>query len=63
MSFADWDRARPNVASFGLAGSQGIVRRVRDLKDRRQVDVTLTEKGVALYPQINAGLHKVYDTC
>lgn len=40
--------------------AKGIVRRMRDLKDRRQVNVTLTEKGIALYPQINAGLHKVY---
>jgi DNA-binding MarR family transcriptional regulator len=43
--------------------AKGIVRRVRDSKGRRQVNVTLTEKGVALYPQINAGLHKVYGTC
>jgi DNA-binding MarR family transcriptional regulator len=40
--------------------AKGIVRRVRDLEDRRQVNVTLTEKGVALYPQINAAVHKVY---
>jgi DNA-binding MarR family transcriptional regulator len=40
--------------------AKGIVRKVRDLEDRRQVNVTLTEKGVALYPQINAAVHKVY---
>jgi DNA-binding MarR family transcriptional regulator len=40
--------------------AKGIVRRVRDLEDRRQVNVTLTDKGAALYPQINAGIHKVY---
>ena len=40
--------------------AKGIVRRVRDLDDRRQVNVALTEKGVALYPQINAALCKVY---
>lgn len=40
--------------------AKGIVRRVRDSKDRRQVNVTLTDKGAALYPQINAGIHKVY---
>ena len=37
-----------------------IVRRVRDLEDRRQVNVALTDKGVALCPHINAALHKVY---
>lgn len=40
--------------------AKGIVSKVRDLADRRQVIVTLTEKGAALYPQINAGIHKVY---
>ncbi|KFC73423.1 MarR family winged helix-turn-helix transcriptional regulator [Massilia sp. LC238] len=40
--------------------AKGIVRRVRDLEDRRQVNVALTDKGVALCPQINAALHKVY---
>jgi DNA-binding MarR family transcriptional regulator len=40
--------------------AKGIVRRERDSKDRRQVNVTLTEKGAALYPQINARIHKVY---
>jgi DNA-binding MarR family transcriptional regulator len=40
--------------------AKGLVRRVRDLDDRRQVNVTLTEKGAALYPQITAGTHKVY---
>ncbi|TWI60890.1 DNA-binding MarR family transcriptional regulator [Pseudoduganella lurida] len=40
--------------------AKGIVRRERDRQDARQVHVTLTEKGVALYPQINAGLQKVY---
>lgn len=40
--------------------AKGIVRKVRDLEDRRQVNVTLTEKGAALYPQITAGIHKVY---
>jgi hypothetical protein len=64
MGFANWpDRARPTVASFGLLEAKGIVRRVRDSKGRRQVNVTLTEKGIALYPQINAGLHKDYGTC
>jgi DNA-binding MarR family transcriptional regulator len=42
--------------------AKGIVLRERDLKDRRQVNVTLTEKGAALYPEINARLHKVYAT-
>lgn len=40
--------------------AKGIVRKVRDLEDRRQVNVTLTEKGVALYPQITAAIQKVY---
>lgn len=40
--------------------AKDIVCRVRDAKDRRQVNVTLTEKGIALYPRIHAGLHKVY---
>jgi DNA-binding MarR family transcriptional regulator len=40
--------------------AKGIVRKVRDLQDRRQVNVTLSEKGAALYPQINAGGHQVY---
>lgn len=40
--------------------AKGIIRKERDLADRRQVNVTLTEKGAALYPQINAGVHKVY---
>jgi DNA-binding MarR family transcriptional regulator len=40
--------------------AKDIVRRVRDVEDRRQVNVTLTKKGAALYPRINAGLHKVY---
>lgn len=40
--------------------AKGMVCRVRDLKDRRQVNITLTEKGVALYPEINARLQKVY---
>jgi DNA-binding MarR family transcriptional regulator len=40
--------------------AKDIVRRVRDLKDRRQVNVILTEKGAALYPQIDAALRKVY---
>lgn len=40
--------------------AKGIVRRVRDLKDRRQVNVVLTDKGAALCPQINAALHKIY---
>lgn len=39
---------------------KGIVRRERDSDDRRQVNITLTEKGAALYPQINAAIHKVY---
>lgn len=32
--------------------AKGIVRRVRDALDRRQVNVELTPKGSALYPQI-----------
>ncbi|MRW82847.1 MarR family transcriptional regulator [Pseudoduganella sp. FT26W] len=40
--------------------AKGILRRGRDLEDRRQVNITLTEKGAALYPQINAAIHKVY---
>lgn len=40
--------------------AKGIVRRVRDLEDRRQVNVVLTDKGAALCPQINVALHKVY---
>lgn len=40
--------------------AKGIVRKVRDEADRRQVNVILTEKGVALYPQINAVIHEVY---
>lgn len=40
--------------------AKGIVRKVRDLQDKRQVNVTLTEKGAALYPRINAGVQKVY---
>lgn len=39
---------------------KGIVRKVRDLQDRRQVNVTLTKKGTELYPQITAATHKVY---
>jgi len=42
--------------------AKGIVLRVRGLQDRRQVNITLTEKGAALYPEINARLHKVYRT-
>ncbi|GGZ02524.1 MarR family winged helix-turn-helix transcriptional regulator [Pseudoduganella plicata] len=40
--------------------AKGIIRKVRDQADGRQVNVELTEKGIALYPQINAGLRKVY---
>jgi DNA-binding MarR family transcriptional regulator len=40
--------------------AKGIVRKVRDLQDGRQVNVVLTAKGCALYPQVNAGLQKVY---
>jgi DNA-binding MarR family transcriptional regulator len=40
--------------------AKGIILKARDSEDRRQVNVTLTEKGVALFPQINAALHKVY---
>lgn len=40
--------------------AKGIVRKERDVQDGRQVNVTLTEKGVALYPHINAALQKVY---
>jgi DNA-binding MarR family transcriptional regulator len=40
--------------------AKGIFRKVRDQADRRQVNVTLTEKGIALYPQIDAVIHKVY---
>jgi DNA-binding MarR family transcriptional regulator len=40
--------------------AKGIIRKQRDLDDRRQVNVTLTEKGAALYPQITASTHRVY---
>jgi DNA-binding MarR family transcriptional regulator len=40
--------------------AKGIVRKVRDLEDRRQVNVTLTKKGAELYPRITAATHKVY---
>lgn len=39
---------------------KGIVRRVKDSDDRRQVNVELTEKGKGLYPQIMPILTKVY---
>lgn len=40
--------------------AKGIVRKVLDQANRRQVNVTPTEKGIALYPQINAVIRKVY---
>ena len=40
--------------------AKGIIRKVRDGADGRQVNVELTEKGVALYPQVDAGMQKVY---
>ena len=40
--------------------AKGIVRRVRNVEDRRQVNVVLTDKGAALCPQINVALHKIY---
>lgn len=40
--------------------AKGIIRRERDQADGRQVNIVLTEKGVALYPQIEARRQKVY---
>ena len=40
--------------------AKGMVRKVRDLDDRRQVNVTLTDKGRALYPLITAAISKVH---
>jgi DNA-binding MarR family transcriptional regulator len=40
--------------------AKGIVQKVRDLDDRRQVNVTLTDKGAALYPQIMEATQQVY---
>jgi DNA-binding MarR family transcriptional regulator len=40
--------------------AKGIVRRVRDGADRRQVQVKLTEKGQQLSPQIMPAIAKVY---
>jgi DNA-binding MarR family transcriptional regulator len=40
--------------------AKGIIQKVRDLDDRRQVNVTLTDKGAALYPQIMAATQQVY---
>jgi DNA-binding MarR family transcriptional regulator len=40
--------------------AKDIVRRTRDSDDRRQVNVELTSKGTALYPQIMEILARVY---
>ncbi|MDB5960195.1 MAG: MarR family transcriptional regulator [Massilia sp.] len=40
--------------------AKGIVRRVREGADRRQVQVELTEKGQALSPQIMPAIARVY---
>ncbi len=40
--------------------AKGIVRRVRDVADRRQVQVELTDKGRQLSPQIMPVIAKVY---
>lgn len=40
--------------------AKGMVHKVRDLEDRRQVNVRLTDKGRALYPLITAAISKVY---
>ncbi|NGZ85135.1 MarR family winged helix-turn-helix transcriptional regulator [Duganella aceris] len=40
--------------------AKDIIRKERDLVDRRQVNVTLTEKGAALYQPITEGINQVY---
>jgi DNA-binding MarR family transcriptional regulator len=40
--------------------AKGIIERVRDDLDRRQVNVELTPKGSALYPQMMEVITRVY---
>jgi DNA-binding MarR family transcriptional regulator len=40
--------------------AKDIIRKERDQVDRRQVNVTLTEKGAALYQPITEGINQVY---